>query len=163
MNTIVSHDIQGLLSSVCRNNRNGIKALGENKFQDIFEDVTSPMLLWCHMPTLIRGTCWKRESIQTPVTNTDMDHWIHPSSVHSLSQLLLSSWSNLTDLVGGLEGEDWGIKGKYWSNILSEQTSEYRETPHPFLLQTLIICPPFPNTPVILIPWWGEECRLQGH
>lgn len=40
--------------------------------------------------------------------------------------LIQFDWSG-----GGLEVEDWGIKGKYWSNILSEQPSEYRETPPP--------------------------------
>lgn len=35
----------GLLIGVCGNNRNEIKALEENKFQNIFEDVTSPVLL----------------------------------------------------------------------------------------------------------------------
>lgn len=125
----MSHSIQGLLIRVCENNRNGIKALDEKKFQDILEDVTSPSLLWCHVPTLKRGSGWKCGSIQTPVTNIDMDRWIRPRSGRSLSQLLLSSWSNLTDLVGGFEGKDWGIKGKYWSNIPSEQPSEYRETP----------------------------------
>lgn len=70
------------------------------------------MLLRCHVPALIRGSSWKCGSLQTPVTNTDMDHWIRLSSGHSLSQLLLSSWSNLTDLVGCLEEGGLGDKGQ---------------------------------------------------